>query len=355
MTFDPRAVLRDGKQVDWLTDDAIKAAERKLKYRLSVVQGHNPSGVAASAGTHDRWGVVDLMPWDHENKVRALRAVGFAAWYRPAIPKLWSAHIHAVLIGHPDLAPAAARQVDAYRAHRDGLKSNAADNTWHPDPIPTFKPPKPLPAPTIDGVDISHHQGGELDWAKAKAAGVRFVYHKATQGTGFEDIRYAGRREEIAEAGLHFGAYHFADLAKPRSGRAQAKWFLETAQPRRGDMRPVLDLEPQKGVTTTAAQREQFAEDFVNEIRVEIGVWPIIYTPYDFTKWRGPLWVARYSDSNAEPPIPLPWWRHSIWQFSNGQFGNPKTVPGLGAVDINALHPAASLDRLRIPRKKATR
>jgi hypothetical protein len=97
--------------------------------------------VAASASTHDRWGVVDLLPWDWENKVRVLRAVGFAAWHRPAIAGLWSEHIHAVLIGHPDLDPMAARQVDSYRAHRDGLKSNAPDPTWHPSPIPTFKPP----------------------------------------------------------------------------------------------------------------------------------------------------------------------------------------------------------------------
>ncbi|HEY0889310.1 MAG TPA: hypothetical protein VGE38_06855, partial [Nocardioides sp.] len=34
---------------------------------------------------------------------------------------------HAVLIGHPDLAPAAAAQVTAYLNHRDGLKGNGPD------------------------------------------------------------------------------------------------------------------------------------------------------------------------------------------------------------------------------------
>lgn len=129
MPLNPLAkITRDGKTVDRLTDAALSAAERKLGYGLSVVQGsYNPAKVAASAGTHDLGGVVDLMPWDAERKVKALRAVGFAAWHRPAIPGLWAAHIHAVLIGHPNLAPSAARQVDAYLARRDGLKSNLPD------------------------------------------------------------------------------------------------------------------------------------------------------------------------------------------------------------------------------------
>lgn len=126
---DPYAiVLRDGKKVDALTDGALKRAEVALGYPLTITQGsYNAGGVAASAGTHDGGGVVDLMPWDRERKVKALRAVGFAAWFRPAIPGLWPAHIHAVLIGHGRLAPVAFRQVQAYLARRDGLKANGPD------------------------------------------------------------------------------------------------------------------------------------------------------------------------------------------------------------------------------------
>lgn len=125
---DPYAiVLRDGKKVDALTDAALKRAEKALGYSLTVTQGSYNTTVAASAGTHDGGGCVDLMPWDRDRKVTALRSVGFAAWYRPAIAGLWPAHIHAVLIGHRDLAPVAFRQVQAYLQRRDGLKSNAPD------------------------------------------------------------------------------------------------------------------------------------------------------------------------------------------------------------------------------------
>lgn len=129
MAADPYAILlRDGKKVDALTDGALKRAEKILGYSLTIVQGsYNFGGVKASAGTHDDGGVVDLMPWDREAKVKALRAVGFAAWYRPAIAGLWSAHIHAVLIGHAKLSPPAFRQVQAYLARRNGLKDNGPD------------------------------------------------------------------------------------------------------------------------------------------------------------------------------------------------------------------------------------
>lgn len=129
MITNPYARLtRDGKTVDAITDAALSAAERRLGKKVSVVQGsYNAGKVAASAGTHDLGGVVDLMPWEWETTVPALRAVGFAAWYRPAIPGLWSAHIHAVLIDHGNLAPSAARQVQAYLARRDGLKGNGPD------------------------------------------------------------------------------------------------------------------------------------------------------------------------------------------------------------------------------------
>lgn len=130
--------LRDGNLVDELTHQALLAAEEKLGYELTIVQGSYNKGVAASAGTHDGGGVVDLAPWDQANKVRVLREVGFAAWYRPAVPDLWGPHIHAVLIGNNLLSPAAARQVDAYYAGRDGLKSNLPDPTPRPDPIPIF-------------------------------------------------------------------------------------------------------------------------------------------------------------------------------------------------------------------------
>ena len=134
-----------GKTLDQLTHYALLAVEHRLGYRplsLDVLQGsYNPGGVGASAGTHDGGGAVDLTPLEWQHKVRALRAVGFAAWHRPAIPGLWGEHVHAVLIGNDKLSPAAQAQVRDYREHRNGLADHAPDPSWHPDPIPVFRMP----------------------------------------------------------------------------------------------------------------------------------------------------------------------------------------------------------------------
>lgn len=129
MSVDPYDLTTyDGRRVDWLTRRALQATAKRLGYSLTLHQGSYNRGVSASAGTHDGGGVVDLAPWDHARKVRELRRTGFAAWYRPAIPGLWGAHIHAVLIGNAKMSAAANRQVSAYLAGRDGLAGNGPDN-----------------------------------------------------------------------------------------------------------------------------------------------------------------------------------------------------------------------------------
>lgn len=136
---------RDGHTLDQLTNYALYAVEHRLGYdpgSLTVLQGsYNAGAVTASGGTHDGGGAVDLSPADWPGKVHALRAVGFAAWHRPAIPGLWGEHVHAVLIGNVKLSPAAKAQVEDYRTHRNGLANHGPDPTWHPDPQPVFRMP----------------------------------------------------------------------------------------------------------------------------------------------------------------------------------------------------------------------
>ena len=149
MTLDPYArTTHDGKPVDEITHQALLAAEKILGYPLTIVQGsyRAGNGPAASAGTHDGGGVVDLLSWDWENKVRALRTVGFAAWRRTPDQGRWREHIHAVLIGNQKLSPSAARQVESYKRHRDGLKGDGPDLfPFHPDGVVFHMPDAPRP------------------------------------------------------------------------------------------------------------------------------------------------------------------------------------------------------------------
>lgn len=141
----------DGKVVDEITDQALVAVEKRLGYTLTILQGSYHKGVGASAGTHDGGGVVDLSPYDWENKVRALRAVGFAAWHRPTLPGVWSEHIHAVLIGNQKLSSAAQGQVIDYRNKRNGLANDGADDfPYHPNVVFKYVERKPTRGPKVD-------------------------------------------------------------------------------------------------------------------------------------------------------------------------------------------------------------
>lgn len=238
-----------------------------------------------------------------------------------------------------------------YPAFPEGIVS--ADPAWI-SRLPAATAQQAAQVPDIDGVDLSHHQGGVLDFTAANRAGVKFVVHKTTQGKSFVDDHYQQRRQQVAKTSLIWGAYHFAETLES-SGKAQAKTFLYHALLKPGDLKPVLDIEPWKDGQLAGAKLEAWVAEFAAEIAAQLGVKPIIYTPFDFAERHGALWVARYSNANTLPEIPKPWARYAIWQFSNGRFGIPNSVPGIGHVDINTLHPAVNLDNLRIPTRKARR
>ncbi len=172
-----------GRRVDQGTKAALMDVEEDLGYELTIVQGSFNGGdgrVSASAGTHDSGRVIDLASYDWRRKVAALRKVGFAAWYRPAIRGLWGAHIHAVLIlGSWDndrgIAGSAFRQITAYRNGRDGLASNRSDPNARPNPLRVFKyPPKekpvPKPAPFKNNITESKDFGAVAEHALGQMA-----------------------------------------------------------------------------------------------------------------------------------------------------------------------------------------
>ncbi len=109
-------------------------------FRDALVQGsYNEGRVAASFGTHDGGGAVDLsvrepvsrrvMTEEIDNMLRALRIAGYAAWLRdtdelyPDSP----IHIHAIAIGDDELSAAARAQIDGpfgYLRGFNGLPQN---------------------------------------------------------------------------------------------------------------------------------------------------------------------------------------------------------------------------------------
>ena len=150
---DPRLVRpswRGRTNVDALTIAAIERAEKIGGHEFVVTQGSYQSTVAASAGTHDGGGAVDLRWCGHLACIRALRVAGFAAWHRTPRQGPWPDHVHAIVVGHPALSASAASQVVAYRRGRNGLVSNGVDDGPSVPIAPPIFPwppvPKTLPA-----------------------------------------------------------------------------------------------------------------------------------------------------------------------------------------------------------------
>ena len=118
--------------------EALNTLVRSKRYGsensdVILVQGSfNGGGVAASAGTHDGGGAGDITAFNYKNRVKALRLLGVAAWYRPTLRNVWSAHIHFVVMGDSTVSRGAAIQVTAYKANRNGLANNAKDPDWRP-------------------------------------------------------------------------------------------------------------------------------------------------------------------------------------------------------------------------------
>lgn len=170
-----------GKPLDVATIEALKIAEQRLGYELTITQGIGGS-VSASAGTHmgrDGEGgrAVDLSSWDKARKLRVLKDLGFAVWFRPTISGLWHEHIHGVLIldrfdNARGVAPAAFRQIGSYTRGRDGLKGDRSDSSYRPSPLVAFHfPPKePAVPPFSNNVTEARDLLVEAAHALGKAA-----------------------------------------------------------------------------------------------------------------------------------------------------------------------------------------
>ena len=112
----------------------VEAAEKLYKSKFAILQGsYNKAGVEASAGTHDGGGAIDI---DVRTKsvaqrvavVKAMRAVGFAAWLRTPAQGNWPYHVHAIAVGDKDLSRGAATQVAEYHRKRNGLANRGNDD-----------------------------------------------------------------------------------------------------------------------------------------------------------------------------------------------------------------------------------
>lgn len=178
----------------------------------------------------------------------------------------------------------------------------------------------------IHGIDVSKHQS-EIDWDDVKAMQIKnikigFGFIKATEGIQNVDEQFDKNWEAAKKAGIARGAYHFFNPSK--SGKAQAKNFIETVELSKGDLPPVLDVEQLN--STTVIKLQQGVKDWLTAVEAHYHVKPIIYTNASFyTNILGkqfddyPLWVAHYLVKD-KPRITRNWvfWQHNEAGQVNG-------------------------------------
>ncbi|KAK1139439.1 hypothetical protein N8T08_000802 [Aspergillus melleus] len=186
-------------------------------------------------------------------------------------------------------------------------------------------------ADTVQGFDISNHQSS-VDFAAAYKDGARFVYIKASEGTGFKDALFSSHYQGATEAKLLRGGYHFA-LPNKSSASEQVKFFIAKGGGWTKDgitLPGMLDIEYNPyGATCyglTHSAMVAWVKEFVETYHDEVGVYPLLYTTLDWwTQCTGnaagfgdktPLVLAAYS-SSAPSNIPGDWPTYTIWQNSD--------------------------------------
>ncbi len=176
------------------------------------------------------------------------------------------------------------------------------------------------------------------------AAGKRFAYMKASEGTTLVDPTYPANRAQAKAVGLYVGAYHFArPNADPGDAVAEADYFLAMSQLAAGDLRPVLDLESTGGLSPAALQ--DWVRTYLARIYERTGARGLIYTSPTFwknamgdTTWfatngYGMVWVAHWT-SDPAPIVPGANWGGTGWTF--WQYTSSGSVPGItGRVDLD--------------------
>ncbi len=207
-------------------------------------------------------------------------------------------------------------------------------------------------AATVSGPDVASYQhpsGKSINWASVYAAGKRFVFIKATEGTGYRNPYFAGDWSGSHAAGLMHGAYHFArPSARSGSAAAQARAFVATAGNARakGDLPPTLDLEVTGGLGRT--KLIAWTRQWLNTVQSLTGRKAMIYSyPYFWAhNMRGTttfrdhrLWGASYGSSPTT--FGGAWTTWTFWQYSSRT-----RLSGIHAqTDMNKFH--GTLKQLR--------
>ena len=204
---------------------------------------------------------------------------------------------------------------------------------------------------SIVGVDVSAHQA-EIDMNVLKEQNIEFIYIKATEGSTWQDDRFADNWENAKKAELLSGAYHF--FSYDSEGRTQAENFIKTVGPDlKGRLIPAVDVEYYGDKEQNPPEKTEVVKElkmYLEMIENEYGVKPFIYTRSDIYEKYLKGEFDDYKKWMSSVYTPLGWnykddW--DIWQYLNreeleGYTGGEKYI------DLNVLNKDKELEDLII-------
>ena len=195
-------------------------------------------------------------------------------------------------------------------------------------------------ADRIYGIDISRfqHDVGRrhypIDWSRVrishlgtisrkKIAGrvdypVSFCYVKSTEGTTLRNRYYAADCRAARSRGIRVGAYHFFSTRTPAA--QQALFFLRCSSFCKGDLPPVLDVEPSHAQIRAMGGPEALfraVRTWMRTVGARTGTRPVLYVSQTFVNRYLPaapdlkrdynIWIARYGE--YKPDVHLAYWQ----------------------------------------------
>ncbi|MEL6617657.1 MAG: GH25 family lysozyme [Pseudomonadota bacterium] len=195
----------------------------------------------------------------------------------------------------------------------------------------------------VRGMDAARFQT-YVDWSRAKAVGIEFVFLKATEGGDLLDPAFKEHWRGAGRAGIARGAYHFYYFCT--APEVQAQWFIRNVPRTAGSLPPVLDME-WNPFSPTCQRRPDGAtvraemQRWLDIVEARFGTRPIIYTTPRFYRENGlaafqgyDFWLRTTAKTPAEAYPGQAW---KFWQYTATGI-----LPGTpGDIDINAFNGTA--------------
>jgi lysozyme len=182
-------------------------------------------------------------------------------------------------------------------------------------------------------IDISHWQNFP-DFDEVAASGVLGVIHKATEGTSYVDPNRGLNLSNARKAGLAISTYFWI---KPGDGGAQARFYLDTIEPVRGE-RVVIDYEEDGCTIDTLHDAVQALLDADMDLKITVYSGHLLKEQLngdrdDFLAENTDLWLAQYTSDEDS----ISWSDGTYEEWTLWQYSESGTIPGVDGslVDLN--------------------